>query len=389
MGELLTVKPAILFIDNIAVESAKRSFYRAVAALGTYEVHLLVPATWKEQGGVVAAEPEPDPAVHVHVSPILFGHRQHRVLHLGLPRLLRTLRPSLLYVDSEPENYTAVYARRAIRRASPETRLALVSCRNMDYRAQGFPYKAAFTHRWCDTAFLKHPADILYARPASGVSLLQGYARNVVHLPYVIDAGVFTPAGGRRGGREDVTIGYLGRLVPEKGVDLLVRACATLPASVHLVIAGRGPMRDTLGAIAVQAGIGDRVRIVDAVPYAGVPAFLRSLDILALPSRPSTIWMEQFGRVLIEAMACGVPVVASNSGEIPSVLADGGVLVPPGDTEALGNALRMLAASADRRTQIGNAGRARALATFDATAVASWFLETLRPLGPPFIPAAM
>ena len=180
-----------------------------------------------------------------------------------------------------------------------------------------------------------------------------------------------------KAGGEELTIGYLGRLVPEKGVDLLVRACATLPANVRLRIAGKGPMRDALGSLAVQAGIGERVRITDAVPYADVPAFLRGLDILALPSRPSTIWMEQFGRVLIEAMACGVPVVASASGEIPAVLADGGLLVPPGDAEALGAALRMLAASADRRTQIGNAGRIRALAVFDAHAVARRFLETL------------
>ncbi|CAG0985312.1 partial GDP-mannose-dependent alpha-(1-6)-phosphatidylinositol monomannoside mannosyltransferase, partial [Anaerolineae bacterium] len=248
---------------------------------------------------------------------------------------------------------------------------------NMDYRAQGFPYKAAFTHRWCDTEFLRHPADLLFVRPASGLPLLQGYASNVVHLPYVIDANVFTPAGGRGHDGEELTVGYLGRLVPEKGLDLLVRACASLPANVKLRIAGRGPMRDMLGSLAAEAGIGDRVRITDAVPYADVPAFLRGLDILALPSRPSTIWMEQFGRVLIEAMACGVPVVAAASGEIPAVLADGGVLVPPGDIEALGGALRSLAASADSRTQIGNAGRARALAVFDARAVATRFLETL------------
>ena len=162
----------------------------------------------------------------------------------------------------------------------------------------------------------------------------------MVHLPYGIDASVFTPAEGMKAGGEELTIGYLGRLVPEKGVDLLVRACATLPANVRLRIAGRGPMRDALGSLAVQAGIGERVRITDAVPYADVPAFLRGLDILALPSRPSTIWMEQFGRVLIEAMACGVPVIVSHTSSLPEVVGQAGLMIDPYQPDELYRALR-------------------------------------------------
>lgn len=381
-------EPVLLCVDNVAVEAGRRALYRAIAAIGPYEVHLLVPATWQEQGGVVTAEPEHDPRLHLHVSPIVFGHRQHRVIYRALPHVLEKVRPALLFLDTEPENYAALQARYAIRRASPDTRLALVSSRNMDYPALGFPYKAAFTHAWCDTYFLKHPVDLLYVRPAEGMPLLRGYARHLHRLPHVIDCSVFTPGGASMVPRHGFTVGYLGRLVPEKGVDVLLHACARLDDGARVIIAGKGPARPDLERLAVELGVRERVTFLDPIPYARVPSFLRSLDVLALPSRPSPVWVEQFGRVLIEAMACGIPVVASESGEIPAVLGTGGVLVPPGDARALGNELHILMSSPERCRQIGDAGRARALATFDATAVASWFLETLQPLGPPFLPAA-
>jgi glycosyltransferase involved in cell wall biosynthesis len=368
----------ILCIDNIAVETAKRTFYRAVAATRAYEVHLLVPETWQEQGDVIAAEPEPDPLLHVHTTPILFGHRQHRVIHRGLVALLRELRPALLYVDSEPENYTSAYARWAIRHASPSTKLALVSCRNIDYRTTGFPYKVAFTHRWCDDWFIRTPADLLFSRPLAGLPLLRHYARTVVQMPYVIDTGVFSPEGVKTFTASGVTIGYLGRLVESKGIGLLMDAMSSLPGECHLLMAGKGPMREELENRARRLGINSRTKILPSVPYGQVPALLRSMDILVLPSLEARYWTEQFGRVLIEAMACGVPVVASKSGEIPEVLGPAGLLVPSGDRAALTEALLALVGDPGSRNRLSAAGRARVLETYDARAVAARFLEVVR-----------
>ena len=378
MGKSVTSPERILFVDNIAVEAAKRTFYRAVAAAGAYEVHLLVPETWQEQVAVVSAEPEPDPLLHLHTSPILFGHRQHRVIHRGLVPLLRTLRPALLYVDSEPENYTAAYARWAIRRASPETKIALVSCRNIDHRTIGFPYKASFTHRWCDDMFLRSPADLLFSRPVAGLPLLRPYAHTVVQMPYVIDAGTFTPDGPKAVRYPGVTIGYLGRLVESKGIGLLVDVLPGLPEECHLLMTGKGPMVEELLQRARTLGVGERTHILPPVPYEQVPSLLRSMDILVLPSLEARYWIEQFGRVLIEAMACGVPVVASKTGEIPEVLGSAGVLVPPGDRAALAEALVTLVRDHSARSRLSVAGRARVVEKYDAQAVAARFLDVVR-----------
>ena len=118
-------------------------------------------------------------------------------------------------------------------------------------------------------------------------------------------------------------IGYAGGLLPEKGVDVLVRASAGLEQEWRLRFAGGG-QEDALRELARELGVADRVEFVGRLPSTQMPDFYRRLDVLALPSRTTPTWKEQFGRVLIEAMACGVPVVGSDSGEIPHVIGDAG-----------------------------------------------------------------
>jgi glycosyltransferase involved in cell wall biosynthesis len=362
----------ILAIDTIAVEAARRSAFRALANIPGCEVHLLVPSAWKEQGGVTPAEPEHDSSLHLHVSGTVFGFRQHRVLFTGLTRLLRDLRPDYLYIDTEPENYAAVQCRLAIQRVSPHTRLALVSSRNLDYRTIGFPYKLALTHRWCDSVFRRHPADIVFVRPKTTMHMLAGYGRHVVYLPHPVDCTLFSPlvAPELMRGQNNFVVGYIGRLVESKGVELLVRAMARLPENVRAVIVGMGPARGSLERTARSLGVEGRCVFVPPVPYSGVPAILRSLNVLVLPSLATTRWIEQFGRVLIEAMACGIPVVASDIGEIPEVLSGAGELFPPGDEQGLVSILEGLSLDPGRCARFGATGRNRALESFSAPVVA-------------------
>ncbi len=165
-----------------------------------------------------------------------------------------------------------------------------------------------------------------------------------------VDPERFRPdAGARRGirdglgvGPDDVVVGFGGRLVPEKGVRLLVDAVAGLEQAVHLVFLGEGPEEAGLRGRAAEAGVKDRVHFPGWVPSTEMPAWLAALDILALPSLTTRGWAEQFGRIAVEAMACGVPVVGSDSGEIPRVLGDAGVVVPEGEVQALAGALEGL-----------------------------------------------
>jgi len=144
--------------------------------------------------------------------------------------------------------------------------------------------------------------------------------------------------------------------VPEKGVDTLSQALSMVGGGVRLKVAGYGPLE---AALRGQEG----VELVGRVDYEAVPDFLRSLDVLVLPSRTTPLWKEQFGRVLAEAMACGVPCLGSDSGAIPQVMGAGGLVFKEGDAQDLARQARRLR-SGVLRARLGKEGRRRALAHY-------------------------
>src|SRR5262249_48038616 len=168
-------------------------------------------------------------------------------------------------------------------------------------------------------------------------------------------------------------IGYVGRLVPEKGVDVLVEATAALDARVLLV--GDGASRGALEA-RVSAWPRGKARFVGAVTDTDVPEYLAALDALVLPSRTTATWAEQFGHVLIEAMAAGVPVVGSSSGAIPDVI------VPEGDAAALRRARGTLLADPALRARLSERGQVRVQAHYAHAVVARDLAALYRRLAP-------
>jgi glycosyltransferase involved in cell wall biosynthesis len=157
-------------------------------------------------------------------------------------------------------------------------------------------------------------------------------------------------------------VGYLGRFVPEKGLDKLTQALDSIPAPWRALFIGGGPMEKALREWGRRHG--SRVRIVTEVKHDQVPAYLNAMDVLCAPSQTTTNWREQLGRMLIEAFACGVPVVAGDSGEIPHVVEDAGVILGEKDVRQWAMALTDLLENPSRRTELAARGLKRARATF-------------------------
>ncbi|MBI4571470.1 MAG: glycosyltransferase, partial [Chloroflexi bacterium] len=183
-------------------------------------------------------------------------------------------------------------------------------------------------------------------------------AKPVTVIPYGVDLAHFRPAA-RNGVRPaEIVVGAVARLSIEKGLDVLLRAAAKLVTGglpLRVVLAGDGPRRRQLERLAARLGIAARVEFLGEVPHERVPEVLAGFDIFALPSRA-----EGFGVAALEAQAMELPVAGSDVHGIPDTVEDGrtGLLVPPGDVDALAAAIARLAGDAALRAEMGRAGRA-------------------------------
>lgn len=164
---------------------------------------------------------------------------------------------------------------------------------------------------------------------------LREFRADTCYIPNLVDAERFAPAPIPHGG---VVFGTLGNLIPRKRVDLLLRAFAKAGLeNARLRIGGDGPERERLERLTESLRLKDRVEFCGAVPYSRAPAFYNACNCLVSASEAET-----FGMTLIEALACGVPVLSARSGGPESIVVPGqnGWLVPVGDADALADGLR-------------------------------------------------
>ncbi len=212
----------------------------------------------------------------------------------------------------------------------------------------------------------------------------QHLAPELLHVvPNGVDTDAFVPGRAPQLRRrwsvpEDATVLLtLGRLAQDKGNDHAVRALAALPADTVLVMVGDGEEREALGALAREAGVGDRVRLPGALPAAEVPEAYRAADVFWFP----TVRDEAAGLVLTQAMASGLPVVASRIGGVPDYVGREGedaLLVPPGDADALAAATRELLAAPGRRAAMGAAARAHVSAEYSLARITERTVDVYR-----------
>ncbi len=359
----------VLYVSKALVVAAYRAKLRELARY--VEVAAVAPRRWNGHPVEPAlARDEP-----VELRPVLLPGRNSLHVYPRLGALLDRERPALVHVDEEPFSLAALQlVELSRRRHLPAVFFA------WENRDKWIPAPLAATRR----RVFRRAAGAIAGTPAAGAMLAKhGYAGPLAVIPqFGVDPDAFAPDAVQRErvrrelglGPHDVCVGFAGRLVPEKGAGDLINAIAELP-DARVLLLGDGPERARLEALALAAGAADRVWFAGHVPSTAMPDWLRALDILALPSRASARWAEQFGRVMVEAMACAIPVVASRSGEIPHVLGDAGVLVPEADPVALRQALAALATDPSRRFELGARGRSRVLDHFTHGRIARQTVE--------------
>jgi len=375
--EPVTGRPRVLRISKSGVVTAWRERERELRRRGV-DLTLVAAARWEEGGSMVSFSPAGDRFV-VPVRTV--GRHPNFFLYdpLALWRLLGSTRWDLIDLHEEPFGLAVAEVLFLSRLRGRPVPFMVSSAQNIEKR-----YPPPF--RWFERWSLRHAAGAYTCNKEAGQILRRkGLRGDWVLLPLGVDVERFRPAE-QLPPDQRLRVGFVGRLIPHKGVDVLLRAVA-LDDRMTAEIFGAGPEMDALVATAGALGIRDRVVFHGHVDEEDIPSTYHRFDVLAVPSIPTPGWIEQFGRVVVEAQASGVPVVASDSGALPDVVGDEGLLVPAGDADALHAALARVLDEPELWTKLREAGIAGAV-RYSWSSVADVQLELYRATAAPSTPGS-
>lgn len=359
----------ILILSKALLSSAYRRKTDALAELADVQLTVASPAYWQEpRAQRIIYELAPTPNYHVELLPMRFNGQHHLHYYPTFGSLVRRLRPDIVHVDEESFNLASFLAVRAAQQVGAH------SC-FYNYANIARTYPPPFG--WFERYVFSHASHgLACSHEAASIIRNHGYTGPLSIIAQTgVDPAHFVPRPDAHIARQPFTLGYVGRLVPEKGIADLISALATLPSHIQLRIIGTGSHADTLIAHASAVGVASRITWHSPVASHAMPSVMQGLDALVLPSRTTTNWKEQFGRVLIEAMACGVPVIGSDSGEIPHVIADGGIVYPEGNHTALAHAIAQLVTNPQLYADYSQKARQRVQQHYTQRALARQYLQ--------------
>jgi len=333
----------VLIIHAWAGLPERQFEYAALQRLTGWDVHLLVPTRWRDEyGHDITPRPLPDFADRYHTARLaLAGNIPLHTITSRIAPLLSALSPDLIYVYHEPYGVTTFQVALA-NQSSIKAPIGFHSSQNICKRyPPPFRWMERAVFSWCSFATVLAPSvtDVLRSK---------GFDKRIEVVPWGIDTKQFSPNLAEGGGPpRPLRVGFVGRVVPQKGIDTILEAFARVEHDdMTLTVVGSGPSRAELEDYAARLDVASRVTWRGYVEPRALPAVYRQFDVVVVPSRTTASWKEQFGRVVIEAAACGVAVIASDSGELPQVVeaAADGRTFSEGNPDALADALDALAA---------------------------------------------
>lgn len=352
----------VLRIWHAAVVNEYRKKIRAIANFPDVILKLLIPGSWKEGSQWVHFNSDSaiDAGYEINTASVAHRNNIRRYYFTSqLFHLMASWRPDLIDIEEEPFAYClgqVLLYRKWLRLNAP---VIFHSAHNISSRMKfPFPQLETAAFRSCQGAVARNQetVDLLRQKGFDRPIALIG---NGIDLSHFMATGSCSPNVLSWKGAQPV-IGFVGKLQKSKGLFTLIRAFAQLPETVQLLLIGDGADKEALVRLASELGIEKRILFAGAVPHEQTPLYFRCMDVCVLPSETQSGWKESFGRTLIEAMACGVPVVGSSSGAIPSTIGDAGLVFPEGDSSELYKALHTLLTQESLRSSCSIKGKSRA-----------------------------
>jgi glycosyltransferase involved in cell wall biosynthesis len=358
----------ILSISHSCVVPEYQKRMAEVAKYSDVELTLLVPKHWFQFNKKVNLKKDMDAHYRIlSVQPITWGCRKNNlrnVTHIypDIKGILRRLEPDIIELWEEPFSAVTAHTTFWAKRIIPKSKLIFFSAHNVR-KNYPFPFSTfeKYTYKNADYAFLM-------SDEVAGVLRSKGYNRGFRVLPLGVDPDIFCKKNvsflKKKLKLKDFVIGFIGKIDRQKGILDLIEAASQIREKFQLLIIGNGNLREEAEHLVKLLGLQQRTTIIDAVPHSQVPDYLNCMDLLVFPSITLPHLKEQFGRVLIEAMACQVPVLGSNSGEIPVILKDTGIVFKERDLEDLKNKLVPLIKDNNLRKRIVKNGYQKVIKNF-------------------------
>ncbi|MDI6739179.1 MAG: glycosyltransferase [Candidatus Edwardsbacteria bacterium] len=367
-----------LVVSHSYVVGVNQKKLELLAATPNLSLALAVPRVWADMGQQIPLQKSQDPRYRIYGLDVCW-HRHlyaHFYSPLELWRVLSRERPDMVYIEEEPQSFAALQTVGLAKAAGCRT--VLLTWENL---LRKFPlYKRALQQ------MVFHNLDGVIGGTGEALETARSLGftgPGFVNPQFGVDEEEFRPKDvaslrGSLGLSEQFVIGFIARLLREKGILTLIEAAAKLEHDFRLLVVGKGPIENEARRQADRAGIRDKVVWAGIIPHILLSDYMNLMDVFVLPSIPARDWKEQFGHVVIEAMACRVPVVGSDCGAIPELMGEGGLVFPAGEHVALADCLRKLHADRALRINLGNKGRQRAIREYSNATVANRLVGFLR-----------
>lgn len=375
----------VLIIFHAGAIQNARQIYHELAQAGDIELTVIAPESLQTEsvydptGWLRVEREENGSGYHLFPVPLRSPSNYGRGFKVkSLQRLIKRIQPDIIHVlDEAYSNYLfQVVWQRLI--AAPHSKVLFYGFQNLPLRLgwRSLPWKLT----WARMA-----GGVTASRDAIGILRSFGFPE---HLPlerifWGISTDTFKPMDGATLKNElgldcEYTMGFIGRLIAEKGIKVLQDALPSLAHNVHCLIIGSGPMRQELEQWSVLPGLNGRIHLFDAMPPETLAKYMNCMDVLVVPSLTLERWKEQYGRVIAEGMACGVPVVGSDSGAIPEVIDSAGLIVPEGSPEGLAEAVCKVICDSEVQKSFRHKGLQRVEQELGVKAMAGRLLDFYR-----------
>ena len=372
----------LLVLSHACVTPVNQQFFAEIESQTGWEITIVLPKSWKnDYGNVITPKRWERFCGKVIELPILISGSVP--LHFYLATFLSILRdcdPDFIYVHHEP--YAAataqLYLANLLRGKKP---ISFFTWQNI---SKSYPFPFNYSEK-----FVLRNSAIAFSGSYSAEEVLRqkGFQGKSVLLPASVDPLIYQPQSQSttlkrelQTSPSEVLIGYMGRIVEEKGLKTLLYALKTIiDLPWRLIMVGSGNYLSTFETIAQECQISQKITYIGFIPHQDAPRYLSAFDLLVLPSETRANWKEQFGRVTIEAIACGTPVIGSDSGEIPHLInkTGGGLTFPEAQADMLADRIAQLIQDINWRHELAEKGRAVILKEYSNQVIGQRFVQSI------------